>query len=217
MSELTLYTYFRSSSAYRVRIALALKGLTFEPRYIHLLHGGGENWRPDYLALNPQGLVPTLLHGQRILIQSLAILEYLEEAWPDPPLLPADARDRAYVRSLAGIIACDIQPLNNLRVLDYLKQTLDMDKAQTEAWYRHWIAEGLAAVETLLNRHAQAGRCCFADMPTIADICLVPQFYNAIRYKCDLAPYPTAEKIYENCSALTAFKTAAPENQGDRE
>ncbi|MCU7842895.1 MAG: maleylacetoacetate isomerase [Candidatus Thiodiazotropha sp. (ex Monitilora ramsayi)] len=217
MSGLTLYTYFRSSSAYRVRIALALKGLTFEPRYIHLLREGGENWQPEYLALNPQGLVPTLLDGQRSLTQSLAILEYLEEVWPDPPLLPANARDRAYVRSLAQIIACDTQPLNNLRVLGYLRQTLDVDEIKKQDWYCHWIAEGLGAVEALLDKHSLAGRCCYVDTPTFADICLIPQVYNAIRYKCDLAAYPTVEKIYKNCNSLAAFKTAAPDNQGDAE
>ncbi len=218
MSGLTLYTYFRSSCAYRVRIALALKGLEFESHYIHLMRDGGQNWKPEYTRQNPQGLVPTLADGQRVYTQSLAIVEYLEEAYPDPPLLPVEARDRAYVRALALIVACDIQPLNNLRVLDYLKQTLSADEVQTMAWYRHWLSEGLHAVEVLLNTHEQSGDCCcYGDVPTLADICLIPQVYNARRFDCDLAPFPRVQKIYACCTALPAFRAAAPENQGDAE
>lgn len=218
MSGLTLYTYFRSSCSYRVRIALALKGLAFESQYIHLTRDGGQNWKPEYMERNPQGLVPMLVDGQRVYTQSLAIIEYLDEAYPDPPLLPVDVGERAYVRALAQIVASDIQPLNNLRVLDYLKQTLSVDEARTMAWYRHWLAEGLRAVETLLNTYPQAGNsCCYGDRPTLADICLIPQVYNAKRFDCDLAPYPKVRKIYQYCTALPAFQAATPENQGDAE
>lgn len=162
MSELILFTYFHSSCSYRVRIALPLKELEYDPHYIHLIRDGGQNWQPEYLRKNPQGLVPMLSDGQRLYTQSLAIIEYLDEAYPERPLLPVDARDRAYVRGLAQIIACDIQPLNNLRVLDYLKQALDVDEEQSHRWYQHWISEGLQAVETILASHDQAGdNCCY--------------------------------------------------------
>jgi maleylpyruvate isomerase len=217
VSGLTLYTYFRSSCAYRVRLALALKGLAYEPRYVHLRRDGGQNWKPEYRRLNPQGLVPALTEGQAVLTQSLAIIEYLEECHPDPRLLPAEARERAYVRALAQLVACDIQPLDNLRVLDYLKQELEAGERQTQSWYRHWVDEGLQAFETLLVGHPYAGRCCYGDQPTLADICLVPQVYNAIRYHCDLEPYPTVRRIHAYCDALPAFRQAAPENQADAE
>ncbi|MEA2080467.1 MAG: maleylacetoacetate isomerase [Pseudomonadota bacterium] len=215
---MTLYTYYRSSCSYRVRIALALKELEFEPHYVHLLRSGGQNWKPDYLQQNPQGLVPTLADGQRVLTQSLAIIEYLDEAYPEPPLLPEDARDRAYVRALAQIIACDIQPLNNLRVLDYLKRVFTANEQQTLAWYRHWLSEGLRTVESLLSSHEQANSCCcYSDALTLADISLIPQVYSAKRFHCDLEPFARVRKIYECCTALPAFQAAAPENQGDAE
>ena len=215
MPGLALYTYFRSSCSYRVRIALALKGLAFEPRYIHLLRDGGENWRPEYRRRNPQGLVPALVDGRRVLTQSLAIIEYLEERHPHPPLLPTDSRDRAWVRALAQVIACDIQPLNNLRVLDFLDRELGAGEQQVQAWYRHWITEGLHAVEALLDRQRQTGTCCFGDAPTLADVCLIPQVYNALRFHCELEAFPQVRKINEYCAALPAFRAAAPENQAD--
>ena len=217
MSGLVLYTYYRSSCSYRVRIALALKGLAFEPRPIHLLHQGGENWQPEYRQLNPLGVVPTLVDGQQVLTQSLAIIDYLDEVHPDPPLYPVDAGERAWVRALAQTIACDIQPLNNLRVLDYLKQDYAASEQQIQVWHRHWMSAGLGAVENLLDNHRQAGACCHGDTPTLADICLIPQVYNAKRFQCDLSPYPAVLKIYDGCTALPAFQAAAPENQGDAE
>ena len=147
MAALALYTYFRSSCSYRVRIALHLKGLQFESRYVHLLRGGGENWKLEYRRQNPQGLVPTLMDGEQPFTQSLAIIEYLDECHPDPPLLPQDKRDRAFVRALAQTVACDIQPLNNLRVLDFLKQEFLANEGQTRTWYQHWVEEGLYGVE----------------------------------------------------------------------
>ena len=217
MPALVLYTYYRSSCAFRVRIALALKGLGFDPRYIHLLCQGGENWRPDYRQLNPLGLVPTLVDGQQVITQSLAIIDYLDEVHPEPPLCPMNPCERAWVRALAQTIACDIQPLNNLRVLDYLKQEYASSEQQTQAWYRHWMSEGLGAVESLLGTHRQAGSCCHGDRPTLADICLIPQVYNAKRFHCDLSTFPAVLKVYDYCTALPAFQAAAPENQGDAE
>ena len=215
MSELALYTYFRSSCSYRVRIALHLKGLQFEPRYVNLLRDGGENWKPEYRRYNPQGLVPTLIDGDQSFTQSLAIIEYLDECHPEPPLLPDDKRDRAYVRALAQVVVCDIQPLNNLRVLDFLKSELQADNRQSQNWYRRWVEDGLEAVETLLRKHRKARSCCYADTPTLADICLIPQVYNALRYDCNLEPFPIVRRIYETCLTQLAFRAAAPENQED--
>lgn len=210
-----LYTYFRSSAAYRVRIALNLKGIAYDPRFVHLLKGGGEQYKAAYRALNPQGLVPTLVDNGMVLTQSLAIIEYLEDIHPEPPLLPPSAEDRAYVRSLAHLIACDIHPLNNLRVLNYLKNSLGADEEAARGWYRHWITEGFQALEAQLQRNRSNGRYCFGDHASLADICLIPQVYNAKRFNCDLTPYPTVDSIYRHCSALSAFRFAAPENQAD--
>lgn len=217
MSGLVLYTYYRSSCSYRVRIALAIKGIDYESRYVHLLRDGGENWQPEYVQHNPQGLVPTLVDGQRILIQSLAIIEYLEEAYPEPPLLPVNAGDRAYIRALAQIVISDIQPLNNLRILDYLEKELAINPQQLQSWYRHWVEAGLQAVEALLERHRQDGTYCYGDTPTIADICLIPQVYNALRYNCNLDAFPIICRIYGSCTSQPAFLQAAPENQADAE
>ncbi len=216
MERLILYTYFRSSAAYRVRIALNLKGLTHELRPVHLLRDGGENFRPEYLALNPQGLVPALIHGDRVLTQSLAIIEYLEESLPGPTLLPRDPAGRAQVRALAQLIACDIHPLNNLRVGDYFKQRLGQDHNAWLTWYCHWIAEGFAAFAKLIE-DGPAGEFCHGDAPTLADVCLVPQVYNARRFDCDLAAYPAIQRIDSRCRALEAFARAAPENQPDQD
>ncbi len=215
MSDLTLYTHYRSSAAFRVRIALNLKGLAYESRFVHLLHDGGEHLQPEYLELNPQGMVPTMLDGLRVFTQSMAIVEYLDELYPGPPLLPPTARDRAQVRALAKIIASDIHPLNNLRVLNYLKEQFGVDEDQQFAWYRHWIHEGFRAFEVRLVKNVATGSYCFGDAPTLADICLVPQVFNARRYQCKLDDYPTLMQIYERCMELEAFQQAAPEQQPD--
>lgn len=212
-----LYTYFRSSAAYRVRIALNLKGLPYEAVPVHLLRNGGEQRQADYLALNPAGLVPALEDGGAVLTQSLAIIEYLDETHPQPPLLPGDALGRACIRALAQAIACDIHPINNLRVLQYLSRELGASEEQKTAWYRHWVEEGLAAVEAMLAQAPRSGRFCFGDTPTLADICLVPQVFNAQRFKCNTAHIPTVLRIAEACEALEAFRLAAPANQPDAE
>lgn len=210
LAVLTLYTYFRSSAAYRVRIAANLKGIRYRPQFVHLLEG--EQRLPAYRMLNPQGLVPVLV-DETALTQSLAIIEYLEEAYPEPPLLPKALKDRAYVRALAAIIACDIHPLNNLRVICYLKEILNQDEKVRLAWIQHWIQEGLEAFEEHLDR--TQGRFCFGDSPTLADVCLVPQIYNARRFGCDLNNFPRIQAIDQHCLALPAFQQAAPENQPD--
>ncbi len=205
--------YARSSAAFRVRIALALKGLDHEPEYLNLREGAHRSAR--YLALNPQGLVPTLIDGEAALTQSVAILEYLEETHPEPPILPADPLGRARVRALGQLVACDIHPLNNLRVLRYLMGELGVSEEAKLAWYRHWIAEGLAALEALTADHPATGRFCHGDSPTLADICLVPQVVNAKRLDCPLAAYPTLTRIFEACMALSAFDQAQPAKQPD--
>lgn len=209
-----LYTYFRSSAAYRVRIALNLKGLKTDYRYVHLIKNGGEQHRPEYLALNPQGRVPTLVDDGHVLTQSLAIIEYLEETHPEPPLLPKDALGRARVRALAQVIACDIHPINNQRILKYLDQELHADEAARTRWYRHWVIEGFTALEKLLDNPA-TGKFCHGNQPTLADVCLVPQVFNAQRFSVDLAPFPTIQRINEHCLTLKAFADAAPEKQPD--
>lgn len=209
-----LYTYFRSSAAFRVRIALELKGIAWEPVFVHLPRG--EQRRPEYAAVNPQRLVPALEDGARLITQSLAILEYLEETRPQPPLLPADAAGRARVRSLALLVACEIHPLNNLRVLEHLRRTLGQSEEQVNAWYRHWIADGLGKLEAELARGA-SGRFAHGDSPTIADCCLVPQVFNAQRFQCDTSPYPTLMRVFAECMALEAFQRAQPSRQPDSE
>jgi maleylpyruvate isomerase len=204
-----LYDYWRSSAAYRVRIALNLKGLDYAQTSIDLR--AGDQREKSYLERNPQGLVPFLQDGEVGLSQSLAIIEYLEERHPEPPLLPDEPVRRAQARAVALSIACDIHPLNNLRVLQYLERTLECDESVRMAWYRHWIAEGLSALEAMLSK--TAGTFCMGDRPTIADVCLVPQVYNARRYHCDLEPFPTARRIDEECRALDAFARAAPDRQ----
>ncbi len=210
-----LYTYFRSSAAYRVRIALNLKGLSFEAVPVHLLRNGGEQRQPEYLALNPAGLVPTLEDGATVLTQSLAIIEYLDETRGGPALLPTGAADRARVRALALSIACDTHPLNNLRVLQYLGRQLGIDEAGRNDWYRHWVGQGLGAVERMLADDPRTGRFCHGDTPGLADCCLVPQVFNARRFGCDLDAMPTVRRIAEHCEALEAFRLAAPEQQAD--
>jgi maleylacetoacetate isomerase len=211
-----LYGYFRSSAAFRVRIALNLKDLPYETAAIHLRRN--EQARPEYRALNPQGLVPTLeLDDGTRLVQSLAIIEYLDETHPAPPLLPPGAADRARVRALAEIVACDIHPINNLRVLRYLAHTFARDEAAIGAWYNHWIAAGFAALEPLLAADPRTGAFCHGDAPGLADVALVPQVVNAERYRLDMTPYPTIARIHRSCMALPAFAAAHPQNQPDRE
>ena len=208
-----LYGYFRSSAAFRVRIALNLKGLAYEPRFVHLARG--EHRQAEYGALNPQGLVPALEDGGKLLTQSLAIIEYLEEKHPSPPLLPKDLLGRARVRSLALLIACEIHPLNNLRALQYLVNELGHSEQERDRWYQHWIHDGMAKLEGDLA--GNRGRFCHGDTPTMADCCLVPQVFNAQRYKCDLSHAPTVMEIFDECMKLDAFQRAQPSRQPDAE
>jgi maleylpyruvate isomerase len=211
-----LYGYFRSSAAYRVRIALNLKGLAAELVFVHLRKG--EQRAESYLARNPQGLVPALATDDgTVLTQSLAIIEYLDETHPTPPLLPEDPAGRARVRSIALEIACDIHPLDNLRVLQYLRKTVGASEAQKDAWYEHWIVVGCTALETRLAREAATGRFCHGDTPTLADVFLVPQLANARRVNMSLAAYPTLTRIEAACLALPEFAAAAPAAQPDAE
>jgi len=214
-AALVLHTYWRSSAAYRVRIGLNLKGLPWEPRAVHLLRDGGQQHAGEYQKLNPQQLVPTLQHGAQVLTQSLAILEYLDEVYPQVPLLPTDAIGRARVRALAQLVACDIHPINNLRVMQYLEGPLQLPPDARGRWTLHWMAEGLAAMETMLTNNAATGRFCHGDAPGFADACLVPQLYNAHRFGLDITPYPTLARIENACLALDAFAAARPENQLD--
>lgn len=210
-----IFSYYRSSAAYRLRIALNLKGLSPESTFIHLRRG--EQNSPAYRQINPFGLVPALEHEGRTLYQTVAIMEYLEEIQPLPALLPRAPWDRAYVRSIAMSIACDIHPLNNLRVLKYLKETLAVESAQHDRWYAHWIKVGFSGLEALLSQEARVGNFCFADAPTMADVCLVPQVYNAERMNCDLDPYPTLRRVTANARAHVAFREAEPDRQSDAE
>jgi maleylacetoacetate isomerase len=210
-----LHGYSRSSAAFRVRIALNLKKLDYEGVSVHLRRGDQRN--PEFLGVNPQGLVPALEDNGQTLIQSLPIIEYLDETYPEPPLLPRDAVGRARVRALAAIVACDIHPLNNLRVLRYLHRTLGQDEAALAAWYNHWIAEGFGAIEPLLAADSHTGRFCHGDTPGLADVALAPQVVNAERYRLDLAPYPTITRIFEACMKLDAFAAAHPQRQPDFE
>ena len=208
-----LYGYFRSSAAFRVRIALNLKKLDYENAFIHLRRG--DQVRPEFLGVNPQGLVPALEIGGDRLIQSMAIIEYLDETIPDPPLLPKTPAARARVRSIAQAIACDIHPLNNLRVLKYLTGTLGVSEDPKNAWYRHWIELGLAALEAQLARDSRTGAFCDGEKPTLADVCLIPQLANARRYDFSIDAYPTLGRIESHCLALDAFARAAPDRQPD--
>ena len=212
-----LYNFFRSSASYRVRIALNVKGLQYEYVPIHLRRGGGEQYTPAYKVLNPQGIIPTLEDDGRVLTQSLAIIEYLEERYPEPALLPRDPADRAIVRSMALAIACEIHPLQNLRVLNYVKDALHHTEEETNAWGRHWVTQGLTALEQMVRAVSNRGAFCFGNVPSLADLCLVPQLVNARRFGCDLSVCPTLVQIDATCCVLPAFANAAPENQPDAE
>ena len=208
-----VYEYFRSSAAFRLRIALNLKGLNPDRRYIHLANG--EQRKMAYKSINPQALVPLLVDGDFTLAQSLAIIEYLDETHPEPALLPADIKQRAWVRSVAQIIACDIHPLNNLRVLNFLSDELKISDEAKNRWYCHWIAEGFAALEKILDTRKEQSTFCLGETPTLADICLVPQVANADRFKCALDAYPKIVGIYQHAMKLSAFYDAQPSKQPD--
>jgi maleylacetoacetate isomerase len=210
-----LYTYFRSTAAYRVRIALNLKGLSYDPVTTDLRNEVRDHKRSEYLSLNPQGLIPALEHEGQVFAQSLAIIEYLDERFPSPPLLPKTPAERAAVRAMALNIACDMHPLNNLRVLNYLRDELKQDEASVNRWYAHWIAEGFRGLEELAKRSSHDRQHCFGSSVTLADVFLVPQMFNARRFKCDVSPYPTLVSISSRLEELPAFAAARPEAQPD--
>ena len=211
-----LYSYWRSSASYRVRIALNLKGLDYDIVPVHLTDNGGEQHSKEFHAVNPQEFVPVLVDRSRVIRQSMAIIEYLEEAYEgERKLLPATARERSRVRGLAHIIACDIHPLNNLRVMQYLEREFNTPQVERERWTQHWIREGFNAFEQLLADNPSTGTFCEGDEPTMADICLVPQVYNAKRWSVDLAPFPLIQRINDSCLKLAEFERARPENQPD--
>ena len=208
-----LYSYFRSSAAYRVRIGLNLKGLSADMVPVHLVKDGGQQHAPAYQAINPNELVPALDDDGFILTQSLSILEYLDEVHPEHALLPQDAKQRALVRAFSQSIACDIHPINNLRVLQYLSHELQVTEEQKTAWYRHWVELGLKGLEAQLQ-HSN-GKFCFGETATLADCCLIPQVYNALRFNIDIGVFTKINAIYQHCLSLTAFQHAAPEAQAD--
>jgi maleylacetoacetate isomerase len=208
-----LYTYFRSSAAYRTRIAINLKGVQCETTEVDLRPAASDQVKPEYRAVNPQGLVPALVIEDTTVAQSLAIIEYLDEVYPEPPLLPRSPVDRARVRAMALAVACDMHPLNNLRVLNYLRSPLGHDKDTVDAWYRHWIAVGFSGLEQEARRASRDGHYMFGSSVTIADIYIVPQMYNARRFKCDIEPYPTLRSICAHLESLPAFAKAVPEAQ----
>ena len=205
-----LYDYIRSSASMRVRIALSLKKISYETIPIHLLNNGGEQFSDQYKKINPQQLVPTLIDDAHIITQSLAIVEYLNDTYPIPPLLPASAHEKALVRSFALSIVADIHPLNNLRVLQYLKNELNISDEQKNKWYQHWMEKGLSALENRLTTQSKPSNFCFGDTPTIADICLIPQLFNAKRFNCDLSHYKRLQSIDTHCLKLDAFINALP-------
>ncbi len=211
-----LYSYWRSSAAYRVRIALNLKQLPYEIVPVHLLEQGGQHHTAEYNALNPQELVPTLIDGERVIRQSIAIIEYLDEVYANTAaLLPPEPRARARVRAIALAVACDIHPLNNLRVMQYLEREFSVPQAERDTWTRHWIAKGFSALEDLVAGDGLAGTYCNGDTPSLADVLLIPQVYNARRFGLDMAQYPTLSRIDTECLALDAFARARPEAQPD--
>ena len=208
-----LFTHFRSTASQRLRIALALKQVDYDPVFVCLSEN--QHVAPEYATLNPQRLLPAVIEGPEILVQSIAILEYLEEKHPDPPLLPADLLGRARVRALAQAAACDIQPLNTRRVAGYLREAANLDEAAVELWRRHWIMEGFRGIEGLLAKGSETGTFCHGDAPTLADICLVPEIEKAAAAGCDLSSYPTICRIAEACRAVPAFANATPSRQPD--
>ena len=210
-----LYGYFRSSASYRLRIALNLKGIAYENVFIHLRKG--EQFGADYVKLNPQAQLPSLEDGGRLLVQSPAILEYLEEAYPEVPLLPKDAAERARVRALAMVHGCDIHPIGNLRVLKYLADPMGLGQDKVEEWFNHWIALGFQGLEAMLGDDPGTGAFCHGDSPTLADVYLAPQVFNSKRFNLPLEPYPTLVRIYETCMAMEAFDKASPPKQPDWE
>lgn len=212
-----LYTYFRSSAAYRVRIALNLKGLPYQAVPVHLLRDGGQQNQAAYRGKSPLGIVPALQTDTGVLTQSLAIIEWLDETYPQVPLLPADAEGRVRVRAIAQTIACDIHPLNNLRVLGYLTKNFGISEEQKNDWYRHWVNEGLAAVEKLLGDDSRTGTFCHGETPGLADCCLIPQVFNARRFNCSLDGLPTIQRIVAACDLVEAFQSASPARQVDAE
>ncbi|HEY3729658.1 MAG TPA: maleylacetoacetate isomerase [Steroidobacteraceae bacterium] len=214
---ISLYHYFRSSASFRVRIALNYKGLPYQSMPVHLLRDGGEQHGVDFRRRNPAQLVPVLEHAGQTITQSMAIIEYLDDIQREPPLLPPEPVARAHVRSLALAIACDIHPLNNLRVLRYLKDPFAIDDAGRDQWARHWIALGFAALEDTLSSAGRGGRCCYGDTPTLADCYLIPQVFNAKRVNCPLEPYPRIVRVFDYCMQLDAFSRAAPSAQPDAE
>ena len=210
-----LYSYWRSSAAYRVRIALNLKGLDYEVIPVHLLKDGGEQLQAEYRSINPQGLIPALIDGDVSLGQSLAVMDYLETRYPEPAIYPKTPEERAFTQQFALAVACDIHPLNNLRVLKYIKHTLKLDDETKNEWIHHWIKNGFIALETLLNDRNWEGPYCVDGQVTIADACLIPQIYNARRFKIPMDHFPTLVRIEQACMELDAFRRAAPENQID--
>jgi maleylacetoacetate isomerase len=217
MADFALYGYFRSSAAFRARIALNLKGIKPELRFVHLLRDGGEQHTADYKALNPQELIPALVHDGHTITQSLAIIEYLDEIVPQPPLLPSDSYGRARCRELAYVVACDIHPVNNLRVAQFLKRTYNISDDDVVGWQRHWIEVGFGALETMLSSSPHTGKFCHGDTPTIADICLIPQVANARRAKLEIETWPTIARIEQTALAHPAFAAALPAAQPDAE
>lgn len=213
-----LYSYFRSSAAYRVRIALNLKNLPYEMAAVHLTKDGGQQFKDDFRAINPQARVPALqLSGGEVLTQSLAIIDYLDEVYPDPPLLPVDALDRARVRAAAQVVACDIHPLNNLCALRYLKRELKQEQTAIDSWYHHWVIEGFTALEKMIAQAGVSGPYSFGSHVTLADVCLVPQVFNARRLKVPLDAFPRIVAVEAACLKLSAFDKARPEKQPDAE
>ena len=208
-----LYTFFRSSTSYRLRIALAFKQLDYTPHYVSLPKM--EHRDPSYRALHPQGLVPLLIDGNDSFIQSMAIIEYLDEAYPDPPLMPGDMHGRAYVRAVSQIIGCEMHPLNNVRVLKRIQSQFGADETATNTWYRHWIAEGLGGLESYVAGAGLSGQFCHGDGVTMADVCLVPQIFNAQRFGCPLDNYPLLNAIFVRCMELDAFRSTQPSTQAD--
>jgi maleylacetoacetate isomerase len=216
-NDFALYGYFRSSAAFRARIALNLKGITPELRFIHLLKDGGQQHTAEYKTLNPMELIPALVHDGQLITQSLAIMEYLDEIVPAPPILPKDALGRARVREIAYVIACDIHPVNNLRVAQYLNREFSVSAEQQANWQRHWITVGFEALETMLSHSNDTGTFCHGDTPTVADICLIPQIFNARRVNLEVERYSTLSRIFAQAMQHPAFDAAQPKNQPDAE